>query len=103
MWSENLKPCKDARFSSVYTVILVAAASLIVAGLDPLALTNVSMVLTAGSLPLTVVPLAAMMNDRDVMGKNCNGWISNFALLVVALLSLVLFVVALPLQIAGGG
>jgi Mn2+/Fe2+ NRAMP family transporter len=72
------------------------------AGVDPLALTNISMTATAASLPLTVVPLAVLMNDRDVMMKHVNGWASNAALAVVSILSLVLFFAALPLQLLGG-
>jgi Mn2+/Fe2+ NRAMP family transporter len=102
-WSENLKPASDARFCAVYTVVLIAAALLIAIGADPLALTNISMVLTAASLPLTVVPLLVIMNDRDVMGGDGNGWASNMALVAIGVLSLVLFVAAIPLQIKGGG
>jgi Mn2+/Fe2+ NRAMP family transporter len=102
-WSENLRPGSDARFSTAYTVMLGAAGLLIAAGVDPLALTNVSMVLTAASLPFTVIPLLAIMNDGDVMTRARNGWCSNLALLALSLLSIVLFAAAIPLQIKGGG
>jgi Mn2+/Fe2+ NRAMP family transporter len=102
-WSENLRPAKDARFSTAYTVLLVAAALPIVAGVDPLALTNLSMTATAASLPLTVVPLVVLMNDRDILMNHVNGWASNAALGVIAILSVVLFFAALPLQLLGGG
>jgi Mn2+/Fe2+ NRAMP family transporter len=102
-WSENLPPCQDARFSLTYTLAIFAAAMPIVVGADPLALTNVSMTISAASLPLTVVPLLVLMNDRDVLTKYCNGWLANLALVAISLLSIVLFVVALPLQLLGGG
>jgi Mn2+/Fe2+ NRAMP family transporter len=102
-WSENLPPREDARFSTSYTVAIVAAAVPIALGADPLALTNLSMTLTAASLPLTVVPLLVLMNDDDIMMKHTNGWLANLALGAVALLSLALFLAALPLQIMGGG
>jgi Mn2+/Fe2+ NRAMP family transporter len=102
-WSENLRPAKDARFSTAYTVLVLAAAIPIVAGVDPLALTNLSMTLTAASLPLTVVPLVVLMNDRDVLMNHVNGWASNTALAVIAVLSVVLFFAAFPLQLMGGG
>jgi Mn2+/Fe2+ NRAMP family transporter len=102
-WSENLPPSQDARFATSYTVAIAAAAVPIALGADALALTNLSMTLTAASLPLTVVPLLVLMNDDDVMMKHTNGWLANLALGALALLSLVLFVAALPLQIIGGG
>jgi hypothetical protein len=43
------------------------------------------------------------MNDSEVMMKLVNGWLSNTALVVLAVLSVGLFVAALPLQILGGG
>lgn len=102
-WSENLRPARDARFSMAYTVVIVMAALPIALGVDPLALTNISMTLTAASLPLTVVPLLVLMNDRGILRKQVNGWLGNAALVIVTLLSVVLFVSALPLQILGGG
>jgi Mn2+/Fe2+ NRAMP family transporter len=102
-WSENLPPAKDARFSVAYTVLVMAAAVPIVAGIDPLALTNVSMTVTAASLPVTVGPLIVLMNDRDVLMNEVNGWASNMALGVIAVLSVALFFAALPLQLLGGG
>jgi Mn2+/Fe2+ NRAMP family transporter len=102
-WSENLPPCDDARFATSYSVAILVAAVPIAVGVDPLALTNVSMTLTAASLPFTVVPLLVLMNDAEVMMKHVNGWLTNAALVVLAVLSLALFVAALPLQILGGG
>jgi Mn2+/Fe2+ NRAMP family transporter len=102
-WSENLKPGKDARFSTSYTVLILLAALPIVLGMDPLSLTNISMVATAASLPVTVIPLFVLMNDGDLLNTHVNGWPSNLALVVIALMSIVLLVAALPLQLLGGG
>jgi len=102
-WSENLKPGKDARFTTSYTVVILLAALPIAIGMNPLALTNLSMVATAASLPVTVVPLLVLMNDGDILLKHTNGWLSNGALVIIALLSIVLLVAALPLQLLGGG
>jgi Mn2+/Fe2+ NRAMP family transporter len=102
-WSENLKPGKDARFSTTYSVLILLAALPIAFGMDPLSLTNISMVATAASLPVTVIPLLVLMNDGDVLYTHVNGWPSNIALVVIALLSVVLLVAAVPLQLLGGG
>ena len=102
-WSENLKPGKDARFSTTYSVLILLAALPIALGMDPLRLTNISMVATAASLPVTVIPLFVLMNDGEILYSHVNGWPSNLALVVISLLSIVLLVAALPLQLLGGG
>lgn len=101
-WSENLKPEKDARFATTYTVLILLAAVPIAIGMNPLALTNISMVATAASLPVTVLPLLVLMNDGDILLTHTNGWLSNSALVIIALLSVVLLVAAIPLQLLGG-
>ncbi len=101
-WSENLPPCDDSRFSTSYSIAIFAAALPTAFGVAPLGLTNLSMVLTAASLPVTVIPLLVLMNDADVMRKHTNGWATNTALVLLSALSIVLLVAALPLQLAGG-
>lgn len=102
-WSENLRPARDSRFTATYTIMIFAAAIPILVGTDVLKLTNFSMVLTAASLPVSVLPLVVLMNDRDVMEKHVNGIAGNLALGAIAVISIVLFLVAVPLQIMGGG
>jgi Mn2+/Fe2+ NRAMP family transporter len=100
-WSEDLKPAKAARFSLVYTLVLPLAALVICTGIEPLKLTLISMVFTALSLPITVVPLLVLMNDPQYMGDHPNGWMSNAAVLFVSVLACLIAVVAIPLQIFG--
>ena len=102
-WSENLRPSKDSRFTATYTLLILLASIPILAGVDLLGLTNFSMVLTAASLPASVLPMLVLMNDRDVMRQQTNGWTTNAALIVIAAMSIVLFLAAVPLQILGGG
>ena len=99
---EDAKPHKHARFSLTYTVVLLIAAIPAAAGVDPLRLTNVSMAATAASLPVTILPMLVLMNDGDLLQRHTNGWLANAALGLLAALSIVLLVVALPLQLLGG-
>jgi Mn2+/Fe2+ NRAMP family transporter len=101
-WGENLRPRQAARFALVYTLALPLAALPILAGVDPLKLTIVSMVLTALSLPITVVPLLVLMNDPVYLGDYTNGWISNAAVLAVSIIACIVALVSIPLQIMGG-
>lgn len=101
-WSEDLPPSEDARFSLTYTIMLLVAIVPIAAGMDVLKLTNVSMVLTAATLPLVVVPLLIIMNDKRYLGDFTNSWPGNLVVGLVIALAFVLAVVSLPLMIVGG-
>jgi Mn2+/Fe2+ NRAMP family transporter len=100
-WGENIKPRQAARFSLMYTLAIVLAGLLIFTGIDPLKLTIFSMALTALSLPVTVVPLLILMNDREYLGDNINHWVANAAVLFVSVLACIVALVAIPLQILG--
>jgi Mn2+/Fe2+ NRAMP family transporter len=100
-WGENIRPSQAARFSFIYTIAIVLAGLLILTGIDPLKLTIFSMALTALSLPVTVVPLLIIMNDREYLGDNVNHWIANAAVLFVSILSCIVALVAIPLQLMG--
>jgi Mn2+/Fe2+ NRAMP family transporter len=100
-WGENLRPRQAARFALVYTLALPLAGLVIVAGIDPLKLTIFSMALTALSLPVTVLPLLFVMNDREYLGDRTNGWISNSAVLAVSVIACIVALVSIPLEIFG--
>lgn len=100
--SENQAPVKEARFSVVYTVVLVLAAAPLLFGTDPLKVTNIAMALTSATLPLAIVPFLILMNDPDYLDDQTNGTISNSVVVIVMLMSFVLAVVTIPLQVFGG-
>jgi Mn2+/Fe2+ NRAMP family transporter len=102
-WSENLPPSDDARFSLTYTLMTGLACLPVLAGVDVLKLTNISMVVSAASLPVVVMPLLVIMNDRRYLRDYTNGWFANGVVGAIALLAFVLAVVSFPLLIAGGG
>jgi Mn2+/Fe2+ NRAMP family transporter len=101
-WSENQKPAEHARFSLVYSLAFLLAPVL-AAATDPLKLTNVSMAVTAASLPVSVVPLLVLLNDRQLMGEHRNRLVGNVALVLISLMAVVLLFVSIPLAFLGGG
>lgn len=101
-WGEDLEPAKDARFSLVYTIIILLAAVPLIFGVDPVKVTIMSMALTAATLPLTIIPFLFLMNDASYMGKHRNGWIGNSVVAIIIVISFVLAVITIPLQILGG-
>jgi Mn2+/Fe2+ NRAMP family transporter len=101
-WGEDLHPSADARFSLTYTVGLLLAGLVIAIGLEPLKLTLWSMVFEAAVMPIVAVPFLLLMNDKRLLREHANSAFGNLAVILIALISLVLFVVAVPLSILGG-
>jgi Mn2+/Fe2+ NRAMP family transporter len=101
-WGEDLEPAKDARFSLVYTIIILLAAVPLLFGVDPIKVTIMSMALTAVTLPLAITPFLFLMNDPIYMGKHRNGWLGNSVVAIIIVISFVLAVISIPLQIIGG-
>jgi Mn2+/Fe2+ NRAMP family transporter len=101
-WGENLDPREDARFCLSYTAAILAAALLILFGVDPLKLTLLSMVINAAVLPFVAIPFLLLMNDRKLLGKYSNGWISNAMAILTLVVSVILALVSIPLMILGG-
>jgi Mn2+/Fe2+ NRAMP family transporter len=100
-WGEDQPPRDDARFALTYTLLILAASLFILIGIDPLKLTEISMALTAASLPVGTFPFLILMNDREYLGEHTNGPLSNGVVLFISALSAVLAVVSIPLEIVG--
>jgi Mn2+/Fe2+ NRAMP family transporter len=101
-WGENVAPARAARFSVTYTVIIVVATLVVLTGVDPLKLTNLSMALTAATLPLAAVPFLFLMNDAAYVRGHGNGWLGNGVVIAVIALAFVLAIISIPLEIVGG-
>lgn len=101
-WGVDLEPKEDARFCLVYTAAILGGSLFILVGIDPLKLTLLTMAISAAVLPVVVIPLLLLMNDRELLGKHANGMISNVVTAGVVVLTLILAVVSIPLAIIGG-
>jgi Mn2+/Fe2+ NRAMP family transporter len=102
-WGESQRPRDEARFAMIYSVALVIAAIPALVGLDPLKLTMFSMAVTVVALPIVIGPMLVIMNDRQYLKSHTNGIVGNVAVTVILALGVLLAIVAIPLQIAGGG
>jgi Mn2+/Fe2+ NRAMP family transporter len=60
------------------------------------------MALTAASLPVTVLPLLVLMNDRTYLREHTNRLAGNAVVLGICCLAAVLALVSIPLEVAGG-
>ena len=100
-WGENVKPREDARFCLLYTLLVFMASIFSLFGADPLKMTQISMSLTAASLPIGVLPFLILMNDKEYLGDHTNRIAGNLVVMVISLLAGVLAIISIPLQLVG--
>jgi len=96
-WGKFVRPAEAPRFHLVVLVSVLAGAGLVLTTLDPITVTEYSIVLSAAALPLTYFPILVVANDPDYMGDKVNSRFTN-ALGSVYLLLLVV-VATIPLMI----
>ena len=72
---------------------------LLLTTVDPIMVTEYSVVFSAIALPLTYVPILIVANDRTYMGERVNGRLANLCGTVVLVPVLVASAAAIPLMI----
>ena len=99
-WGKRTAPREAARFHAVVLVAIILGAMLILTTLDPVKVTEYSLVFSAVALPLTYFPILVVANDRDYMGESVNGRVVNALGTFYLVLLTVVAIVAVPLMIA---
>ena len=92
-WGKRVAPRDAARFHVLMIVALLVAVAFGLTAVDPIKVTEYSIVLSAAALPLTYVPILIVANDPDYMGDLVNRRLSNvlgsFYLGLIVVVSLV--------------
>ncbi|HZD69068.1 MAG TPA: divalent metal cation transporter [Actinomycetes bacterium] len=104
-WGKYVKPRQAPRFHVVVLVSILAGMLLILTTVDPIKLTEYSIVLAAAALPLTYLPVLLVANDRDYMGEKVNSGTGNLLASAYLVLLLAVSVATIPLLVitkAGG-
>jgi Mn2+/Fe2+ NRAMP family transporter len=101
-WGKFRRPAKAARFHLVMIVGLVLALGILLTGVDPIAVTEYSVVFSAVALPLTYIPILIISNDPDYMGAEVNGRAVNALGLIYLVIIVIAAVAAIPLMIISG-
>jgi Mn2+/Fe2+ NRAMP family transporter len=99
-WGKFVRPRQAPRFYLVVLGSLIVAALVGLTAVDPVKVTEYSIVLSAAALPLTYFPLLVVANDRDYMGDQVNGRFVNGVATVYLVVLIVVAVVTIPLMIA---
>ena len=72
-----MRPRDASRFHLVVLVSIVLAVFVGLTAVDPVKVTEYSIVLSAAALPLTYFPILVVANDPDYMGDKVNGRFGN--------------------------
>lgn len=101
-WGKFRRPAQAARFHLTMIICLIVSVGVLMTGVDPVLVTEYSVVFSAIALPLTYLPILVVANDPEYMGEHVNGRALNAAGLVYLVVIVVASVAALPLMFVTG-
>ncbi|WP_045730197.1 Nramp family divalent metal transporter [Pseudarthrobacter chlorophenolicus] len=101
-WGKFRRPVQAARFHLSMIICLLVGIGVLATGVDPVLVTEYSVVFSAIALPLTYLPILIVSNDPQYMGKHVNGRAVNVLALAYLVVILVASVAAIPLMIVTG-
>jgi Mn2+/Fe2+ NRAMP family transporter len=102
-WGKFVPPRQAARFHLVVLLATVLAVPVLLTTVDPIAVTEYSVVFSALALPLTYLPILVIANDPDYMGERVNGRLANVLGTVYLVVIVVVSVAAIPLMVITKG
>jgi Mn2+/Fe2+ NRAMP family transporter len=98
-WGKKVRPHEATFFHLLIALATLIAAGILVTGVDPVLVTEMSVVFSAVALPLTYFPILVVANDPDYMGEHVNGRLANAVGMVILVFVVVAAVAAIPLMI----
>jgi Mn2+/Fe2+ NRAMP family transporter len=98
-WGKFVRPMQAARFHVVLLISTILGVGVLLTTVDPIKVTEYSVVFSAIALPLTYFPILVVANDSDYMGDRVNGRGANFVGSIYLVLIVVASVAAIPLMI----
>jgi Mn2+/Fe2+ NRAMP family transporter len=98
-WGKYIAPAKATRFHTVLLLSTMFAIALLLTTVDPVQVTEYSVVFSAIALPLTYLPILVVANDKTYMGDHVNGRLANFFASIYLVLIMAAAVAAIPLMI----
>jgi Mn2+/Fe2+ NRAMP family transporter len=101
-WGKFRAPARAAQFHLVMILAIILAGAILLTGVDPIQLTEVSVVFSAVALPLTYVPILIIANDPEYLGEHVNGKLLNAVAIVFLVIIVVAAIAAIPLMVLSG-
>jgi manganese transport protein len=105
-WGKYRPKRLASRFTAAWVIAFAIAYVVVSTGVDPIQLTEYSVVFSVVVLPLTYFPVLLVARDRAFMGDHANGRVSGFFGLLYLGVIVVVALAAVPLLVAtnaGGG
>jgi manganese transport protein len=98
-WGKYREPAGAPRFTLAWFVLLVLGFVVVMTGIDPIKLTEYSVIFSVVALPATYIPILLVANDRAYMGRYANGrWANLFGIVFLVVICAVA-VAAIPLMV----
>jgi Mn2+/Fe2+ NRAMP family transporter len=101
-WGKFVPVRRAARFHTVVLVSFLIGVALLLTTIDPVQVTEYSLVFSAVVLPLTYLPILIVANDREYLGDRVNGPAMNAFGLVYLVIVVIAAIAAIPLMILTG-
>jgi Mn2+/Fe2+ NRAMP family transporter len=98
-WGKYRHNAGAPRFTLAWMVMLVLGFLIVVTGVDPILVTELSVIFSVVALPLTYVPILLVANDRAYMGPYANGVVGNVFGVFYLVVVLAIAIAAIPLLV----
>ena len=98
-WGKYRTNAGAPRFTLTWIGMLVVGFLIVVTGVDPIMVTELSVIAAVVALPLTYVPILLVANDRAYMDRYANGVVANVFGVFYLVVVLVIALAAVPLLI----
>jgi Mn2+/Fe2+ NRAMP family transporter len=102
-WGKRLRPLDAARFHAVVLVSILLAVAVGLTTIDPIKVTEYSIVFSAVALPLTYFPILVIANDPQYMGEKVNSRLANAIASIFLVVIVAAALAAIPLMLATKG
>jgi Mn2+/Fe2+ NRAMP family transporter len=99
-WGKYRKPSGAPRFTLAWVAFVFLAMLVVLLGIDPVDLTEYSVIFSVVALPLTYLPVLLVARDRTYMGEHVNGRFASVAGWGYLVIIVALAIVAIPLLLA---
>jgi len=98
-WGKYRKPGGAPRFTLTWVAFFGLSFLVVISGVDPIFVTELSVVFSVVALPLTYVPILLVAGDSNYMGRHANGRLASTLGWLYLVVIVVISLAAVPLLV----